>query len=414
MTLKVELVIIGDELLEGRIRDLNGPYLARVAHREGAKLARMTILSDNIDELVQGLKEAQERSDLVITSGGLGPTSDDRAKEALSLLTGQAPIVNQDALRIVKQHYARIHREWSPGLNNYHLIPSGAIPLENAQGLAPGFLLRGHHKSLMMLPGVPREFKAMIDQHFLLELTRLDPLISKQNSLTIRTFGMPEEKIFNELMPGLWTKLEQFGKLSSLPQVMGVDLVLTPWTKVDYLDWVENVRNFVLSTPLNKLIWQWGEQELAQFIVELLSARGANVSFAESCTGGLVSSMITDIPGSSRVFPGSLICYDNKVKEQDLLVPQEILDLHGAVSLECAEAMAIGAKNHFQTDFVLALSGIAGPGGGSDKKPVGTLALAWISPKGSGSEMFKFHGNRLDLKQRFATRALFKLLEQLL
>lgn len=414
MTLKVELVIIGDELLEGRIHDLNGPLLARLSHREGAKLARITIVSDQIDELTQSLREARSRSDLVITSGGLGPTSDDRAKEALSVLTGQKPVVNEEATTLVRQHYARISREWTPALNSYHLIPAGVTPLHNSQGLAPGFLWRAEKKSLMMLPGVPREFKAMIEEHFALELVHLDPQISKQTSLTIRTFGMPEEKIFNEMMPGLWNQLEQFGKLSSLPQVMGVDLVLTPWQKVDYLDWVEEVRRFVMTTPLQKLIWQWGEQELAQFIVDLLAARGATISLAESCTGGLVSSMITDIPGSSRVFHGSIISYDNQIKERDLGVSKTLLDQHGAVSLACANAMALGAKKHFQTDYVLALSGIAGPGGGSADKPVGTLALAWISPKETSSQIFKFHGTRVDLKQRFATRALFKLLEQLL
>jgi nicotinamide-nucleotide amidase len=411
MTLKVELMIIGDELLEGRIRDLNGPTLARIAHREGAKLSRITIVSDQIDELVQALEEALSRSDILITSGGLGPTSDDRAKEALSLLVGQSPIPNEEALVLVKRHYARINREWTPSLNNYHLIPDGALALHNALGLAPGFLFRENQKSLMMLPGVPREFKAMIEEHFLNELRRIDPAISKQNSLTIRTVGMPEEKIFNEMMPGLWGQLEKFGKLSSLPQMIGVDLVLTPWEKVDYLDWAEEVRRFIVTTPLHQLIWQWGEQDLAQYIVDLLAARGASVSFAESCTGGLVSSMITDIPGSSRVFPGSIVSYANEVKEEDLMVPKTLLDQHGAVSIPCAKAMAQGAREKFKTDYVLALSGIAGPGGGSEEKPIGTLALAWISPTKSGALMFKFHGTRIDLKQRFATQALFKLLE---
>jgi nicotinamide-nucleotide amidase len=414
MTASIELVIIGDELLEGRISDLNGPWLSRYAHRQGARMRRMTIVSDDLPELVSALREAHERSDLVITCGGLGPTSDDRAREALKTLINAELVDDPRARAMVLAHYQRIDRTWSEETNTYNLVPEGVTPLSNPSGLAPGLKYQTPTKSIMMLPGVPREFKAMAEVAVLEELRRLYPSIQRKTSLTIRTVGVAEEKIFTELMPTLWSELERFGKLSSLPQHLGVDLVLTPREEVDYIEWVDQVRSYLATTKLMPHVWQWGEQELAPYLVDILSARGANVSFAESCTGGLLSSLITDVPGSSRVFPGSLVSYANEVKIEELGVDPKIIEAHGAVSLECAKAMALGAKLRFKTDFALGLSGIAGPGGGSPEKPVGTLALGWVTPEGvADGELVKFHGNRFDLKQRFATKAMFKLLRLL-
>lgn len=413
MTPKIELLIIGDELLEGRISDLNGPWLAKYAHRQGARMGRMTIVSDHLPELVEAIDEAMKRNDLVVTCGGLGPTSDDRARAALKSWLNVELEDSLKARALIEKHYQRIQRSWSESINSYHLVPQGVEPLANPIGLAPGMLYQEQKKGLLMLPGVPREFKAMAELFVLSELRRLFPTLKRKTSLTIRTVGVAEEKIFKELMPGLWKDLERFGKLSSLPQHLGVDLVITPYDDVDYIDWVDQIREFLLPTKLNPYIWQWGEQELPHFLVDLLSAKGATVSFAESCTGGLLSSMITDVPGSSRVFPGSLISYANSVKSKDLGVSEDVLQSFGAVSKECAEQMAHGAREHFKTDYAMALSGIAGPGGGSEEKPVGTLALAWSSADESGSELVKFHGGRIDLKQRFAHKALFKLLRLL-
>lgn len=414
MPLSSELILIGDELLEGRIHDKNGPWLARFLHREGCTLKRVTLVSDLGQELEDVIRLALSRSQLVITSGGLGPTSDDTAKLSLAQALNVGLKKNPLAEQLVSAHYARIGKTWAQNLNHYADLPEGVLPLENSEGLAPGLLHEARDRAVVMFPGVPREFRAMAQAHLPMQLKRLAPDLTRHTSLTIRTYGLPEEKIFGELVPTLWKDLERFGKLSSLPQILGVDLVLNPRGPVDYLDWVEEVRHFLRATPLAPHIWQWGEQELPAFLVDLLAARGATVSFAESCTGGLLSSLITDVPGSSRVFPGAFVTYSNQVKQQHLEVESEVLERFGAVSEECAQQMAFHVRQKIKSDYALALSGIAGPGGGSPEKPVGTLALAWVGPAEQGSQLLRFHGQRTDLKQRFAYAALFQLLKLLI
>ncbi len=411
MTLKCEFLIIGDELLEGRLNDSNGPLLASWAFREGLKLERMTFVSDQETLLEAAIKEALSRADLVLTSGGLGPTADDRTKQVLAKIIKKPLTDSSSAREIVTGHYARLKRAWTDSTNQYHLIPESAIPLFNPEGLAPGLLWQTPTQSLLMFPGVPREFASMLDTHIMPEIKRLAPNLQRKTSLTIRTIGVAEETLFNKIAPNLWEDLEQFGKLSSLPQTMGLDLVLTPQKDEDFLDWSQIVRNYVEQSPLKKFLWQYGERSLGDYLIDLLTVKNQTIAFAESCTGGLVSSMITDLSGASRIFKGSIVCYDNEIKTSLLKVAPKTISDFGAVSEACVQEMAIGARELLKTDYALSLSGIAGPTGGSAQKPVGTLALGWAGPLGVGSELLHFHGERKQLKQRFALKALFKLRE---
>lgn len=411
MGLKCEFLIIGDELLEGRLSDCNGPVFASWAFREGIKLERITFVSDQEDLLEAAIKEAWSRSDLILTSGGLGPTADDRTKKVLAKLLQKPLADSKEAREIVINHYARLKRDWTDSTNQYHLIPDSVTPLFNPEGLAPGLLFQTPTQSTLMFPGVPREFAAMLETHIMPEIKRLAPNLKRKTSLTIRTIGVAEETLFNKIAPNLWKDLETFGKLSSLPQTMGLDLVITPQKGEDFLDWSQEVRNFIEQSPLKKYLWQYGERSLGDFLIDLLSVKNQTVAFAESCTGGLVSSLITDLSGASRIFKGSVVCYDNEVKTELLKVDPETIREHGAVSEACVREMAKGVRQLLKTDFALSLSGIAGPTGGSKEKPVGTFALGWATSWGVGSELLYFHGERKQLKQRFALKALFKLRE---
>lgn len=235
----------------------------------------------------------------------------------------------------------------------------------------------------------------------------------KPNSQTvIRTQGVPEEKIFFELCPQLWKELEAFGKVSSLPHTIGIDIVISYQAdEKEFLKKDRLIREHVESTALAPYIWQWGNKPINELVFEKAREKKYTFAFAESCTGGLTSSKITDLPGSSEVFHGSIISYDNSVKENVLGVKAETLKKFGAVSAETAEEMARGARELLKTDYAVSISGIAGPGGGSVEKPKGMVAIGYASKTKSGAHVFQFPGDRIKLKDRFSDKALLTLLE---
>lgn len=417
MPLSVELVIIGDELLSGRTKDANGPVLARFCQRLGAQLRRVHIIGDELEEISHTLLQASQNSDLVICSGGLGPTPDDRTKKALAQML-KVPLEESElAISLLKIHYGRLKREWTPQINHYNLIPKGVGPLHNSRGLAPGLQALYNNKTFVFLPGVPLEFEAMLEEHFGQMVLSLAPELKPKPILSIRTHGIAEEKIFGELCPGLWDELEAFGKLSSLPHYSGVDLILSAtemMTSEQEIVWEQNVRELIQRKAIKEHIWQWGELSLPSYLLQKCRERKWTLGFAESCTGGLASSMITDIPGSSDQFMGSIICYSNQIKKQQLGVKDETLNEYGAVSFACAEELAQGLRKTLNVDLAVSFSGIAGPGGGSVEKPVGTVSIAVATPKGTTSSLFHFHGSRELLKRRFAAKGMQMALKELL
>lgn len=413
----MEFIAIGDELLSGRTREANGGTLAKWGQKLGLPLTHLQIVGDEQSEIQKALQEATSRSELVICSGGLGPTPDDRTKNALAAFLKVSLEDNPKAREILDIQYQRIQKVWSSDQNAYHLIPAGVEPLENLKGLAPGLFANFKNSQILFLPGPPMEFEAMLESH-LEKITRtLKTSPQKTTQLSIRTYGVPEEKIFGELCPGLWEKLEVFGKLSSLPTLFGVDLILQSPQSFDeqqQRNWENQIKQSLLKTEVAPFIWQFGEQDLAEFLLDKMRAQNLTLGLAESCTGGLASSLVTDIPGCSDIFFGSVISYHNNVKFNLLGVDESTLKNHGAVSRACVEQMANGARKTLGVDAVVAFSGIAGPAGGSDKKPVGTLALGLSSSwGGTSSQLCQLRGDRITLKKRFAVKGLHWLLSSL-
>jgi nicotinamide-nucleotide amidase len=413
----MEFIAIGDELLSGRITDANGPKLAEVGQRLGYPLTHLQIIGDEMSEIKKTLKEAATRSELIICSGGLGPTPDDRTKHALAELL-EVPLEDSPKAReIVKVHYQRIHKNWGPEINSYHLIPQGVDPLENPNGLAPGLLAKLNKAQIVFLPGPPREFHAMLGYH----LERITQTLQKKpqrlSQFCVRTYGVPEEKIFGELCPTLWEELEKYGKLSSLPNFFGVDLVLQAsktMSEIEQENWAEQIKQHLFQTAVAPNIWQFGEQDLASYLLDQMRSRSLTLGLAESCTGGLASSFITDVPGCSDIFYGSIVSYHNNTKINILNVDPHTIQEYGAVSENCVRQMADGARKVLGVDAVISYSGIAGPTGGSEAKPVGTLAIAlstsWAPTQ---SQICQTNGDRKMLKSRFAVKGLHWLLTQL-
>jgi len=412
--LNVSMIVIGDEILNGRTTDLNGSFLSKYLFKKGLNFKSLRFIRDDVEEINKALTDSINESDIVITSGGIGPTLDDKTKTVMANYFGKKIIERDDVADIVTKNYIRFGRTWQPGHNYYHFFPEDFTPVSNPRGLAPGiaYYQDAQKKLIMAGPGVPREFTEMVDKEFL-------PLIKKYYSerigefyqTVIRTTGVSEEKIFFELCPTLWKELERFGKVSSLPHTIGIDIVVSYTAdEKEHLSKSLAIKNHLSSSPLGPHVWQYGNSPVNELVLAKARELKATFSFAESCTGGLTSSKITDLSGSSEVFMGGVVSYANEAKENLLGVKEETLKKFGAVSVETAKEMAEGAREKFNTDFAISITGIAGPTGGTPEKPEGTVAIGYAGKNFSGAQKFLFPGDRIRRKERFSDMALLMLL----
>lgn len=403
--MKFELIIIGNELLNGKIKDKNINWLAKYCYDHHHELKNVQIVPDNYDEVKEAILKSKESADIIITTGGLGPTKDDKTKEFLSQIFNKPIEFNQEAFDITLSHYERGQREFDPEKILYHSIPKDFMALYNPNGYAPALGYEfSDKKFIFSAPGVPSEFQEIVSKS-LAPFFKENTVFKKH--IIFKTWKLPESLIFNKLCPDLWEELEKFGEVSSLPHLLGVDIGVVITNKEDE----KKVLNYIKTTELNKYIWNIGPESIEEVIIKKAKEKKLKIGFAESCTGGLLASRITDIPGSSSIFWGSVISYSNEVKMGTLGVNEETLNKFGAVSLETAKEMAEGALSQLQVDIAVSTTGIAGPGGGSSEKPVGTVGIGFAMKKESSSELLNFKGNREDLKFRFSQAALFKLLE---
>lgn len=413
--LKAQVIIIGDEILSGKIIDTNTKKLATWLELQGFSLKRVTTTSDSREELLEVLELAWKSSDLVVTTGGLGPTEDDITKQVIGEFFKAKLEPNERAAGLAKEHYQRIQKDWSPQTNSYHLIPKGMLALGNPKGLAPGLLMETLGKVLLCAPGVPRELVGMLEETFPPYLDQYFPNRKVLTQvMTMRTHGIPEEKIFFELMPHLWQELSKEGKVSSLPQVLGVDIHLTfNGDENDLKEKKERWKAKLSNSPLGPHIWLWEHSPLEKVVLKEAREKNLTLALAESCTGGLVAHRLTNIPGSSDILLGSIVAYANEVKEKVLEVSSQTLKTFGAVSEETAKEMAIGVRKTINADISLSLSGIAGPGGGTEEKPVGTVCIGQDSKLGTKSKRYQFRGDREYLKLRFSEMGLHLILEMI-
>jgi len=417
--MKIELILIASEILEGKITDLNGHWLAHFLNLKGLSIEQVTVVRDHLPTLLSVTNLALQRSDVVITSGGIGPTADDLTKFVYRDLFNLALENSPQAYKIAEKNYQRFDKIFEAKFNNYHFIPRGVTPLNNPKGLAPGlsYFLANENKYLFSLPGVPYEFQSMFTEEvfpLIEELEHKSEILREH--FNVRTKLIPEEKIFGEICPNLWQELESFGQVSSLPQVMGIDIGVS--LEAHHQEDLDKKKNELLklfsTSSLTPNIWHFGHESIEEVIVSTLSKKKQTLSGAESCTGGLCSNRITDVSGSSTVFLGSIISYSNQVKIDQLHVSPESLEKFGAVSEEVAIEMAKNARKLLNSDFAYSLTGIAGPSGGSIEKPVGTVWIGISDKRCSWAKKFQFKGDRKQLKLRFSQMCFYLLLDEIL
>lgn len=405
--MEIELVTIGDELLLGFTIDGNSAHIARELAAIGVQVVRKTSVGDDARQIIDAVRGALDRTGGVITTGGLGPTSDDITKPAIAAIFGRPIVLREDLLASLRERWSarRFLGEFPESNRSQAEIPVGAEILRNQYGTAPGLLLEDDSRRwVAMLPGVPREMRGILHEELVPRLKAKAKNASVLRSLTIRTNGLPESTLAERIAKPA-TSLGDV-RLAYLPGQDGVDLRLTVRAQDSALaDAQLHAAALKLRAPIERYIYGEGDTEFAALVLDECRARRFRISVAESCTGGLLAVRLTDIPGSSDVFIGGVVAYDNAVKVNDLGVRQETLDRFGAVSEETVVAMAQGALRKFGTEIAVGITGIAGPSGGTSDKPVGVV---WIAVEGPAphAKSFVFGGDRAEIRQRAVQAAL--------
>jgi competence/damage-inducible protein CinA-like protein len=398
---RAEVVVTGTELVRGDRTDLNGPFLARDLNERGLQAARVTIVGDGPDELAAALEEGL-RADLLVISGGLGPTHDDRTVELLARAARRSLLVDaalekeiEAVSRRIAERLRRPYGEFAAGVTKQASLPEGALSLGLA-GTAPGVVLDTGSCVTVSLPGPPNELRrlwalAVESEPVRRVLAGIEPPVRR----TLRFYGVSESAVARVLADAGGEQGGVEATICARDFEIHVDLVGEGEALMG-----------VLRRELAEYVFSEDERVVAEIVLDLCRERGLTLATAESCTGGLVAELITAIPGSSDVFLGAVVAYSNEVKIEQLDVPAALIAEQGAVSAEVAQAMAEGVRARLGADVAVADTGVAGPGGGTPKKPVGTVYVDARGPDGGRGTNFQLPGDRGVIRRRAAVAAL--------
>jgi nicotinamide-nucleotide amidase len=410
------ILVTGSELVRGDHTDLNGPFLASELLRLGIEPARIVIVGDREEELANAFAEGLQ-ADLCVVSGGLGPTHDDRTVELIARASGVGLRLDEELhaeiggiSRRFAERLGRPYVDFEAGVRKQATIPAGAVSLGLA-GTAPGLVLESGNSVVVVLPGPPAELQRLWAQALETEPVRGVLARARVPELRLlRFFGASESAVAKALADAGGEGGGVEATICARDFEIHVDLVVEPGAeaRADEL-------SARLVVPLDRYLFSRDDRPVQELVLDLCRAQRLTLAAAESCTGGMVAQRLTSVPGSSAVFVGAIVAYADEVKTRELGVPHETLERHGAVSAETAAAMATGARERFAADVTVAVTGIAGPGGGSDEKPVGLVYLHAEGPKGGRSAEFVFPGDRESIRRRATVTALHlvrRLLQQ--
>jgi len=404
-SLVVEILSTGDELLTGQVVDTNSAWLMDRLWDLGVMVRRKTLVGDDRGDLVAALAETTGRADLVVMSGGLGPTEDDLTAECVASALGVPLVEDAASLAAIRARFEKLGRLMTPNNAKQARFPAKAEILPNRWGTAPGFRVRLGRGELMCLPGVPVEYRGLCEEAVLpFVAARLG---SKVAARLVKLIGIPESHADEAMRPVMDAPENagvRFGYRAHWPEIHVKWSAAGPDAEVHASRILESVRRV-----FGEAIFAEGKEELASLVVERLKARGERVALAESCTGGLLAEMVTSVPGASKVFDLGVVAYANDVKSALLGVPSEKIARHGAVSSEVACAMAEGARLRGGATYGLGITGVAGPDGGTPEKPVGTVHLAVARAGGTKASEHHFFGDRRRVRLTAAYFALNEL-----
>ena len=408
---RIELINTGSELLLGRVLNTHQQWICRQLADHGYEVARQVCVADDGPSIQAAAGEALGRADLVLTTGGLGPTSDDITRDLIAELLGRKLELNRAVLADIEKYFSDRKRPMPPSTQIQAMVPQGAVVLPNPNGTAPGLAIEVKPNSswLILMPGPPRELRPMFTSTVLPLVQKHFPLEGEFVCRTLHTTGLGESSVEEKIAPPLKELVTAGLQLGYCARIGEVDVRLVARGK-NARDLVNQAEDIIHSL-LGPLIFAENDNSLESTLVQLLAARAKTLALAESCTGGLIANRITNVPGASAVLMAGLVTYSNAAKKNFLGVREETLREHGAVSEAVARQMAEGARERNSVDYALAVTGIAGPDGGTEEKPVGTVFIALSSARGTvvekrfnpfDRETFKFVTSQqaLDLLRR--------------
>ncbi|MDM7925172.1 MAG: competence/damage-inducible protein A [bacterium] len=403
MPLTAEIITIGSELLTGLTVNTNAAFIGERLTAVGAVVRAVVTVDDAEADIRNAVETALSRADRVVCTGGLGPTNDDVTKKAVAACFGRELVLLPEAMDRIEAAFRAMGRDMAPANRLQALIPEGAEPVPNRVGQAPGFILSRDGRELIVLPGVPSEMRAMMDETVIPRLRAAAGTASA--ALALRTAGLPESDVGRKLedFPSLFPDV----RVGFYPDSTGVTVrLMTFGSSAEACESRIRQAGESAADRLGRAVYGTGGDSLESVIGRLLAESGRTLAVAESCTGGLISHRITNVAGSSAYFIRGVVAYHNSVKTGLLGVPESVLQTAGAVSAECAAAMAEGVRTAAGTDFGLSATGIAGPGGGTEEKPVGLVFIGCADASGTVTEKHRFLRERLWNKERSATAAL--------
>lgn len=391
--MKAEIITIGDEILIGQIVDTNSAWIGEQFNLNGIEIYQITSVHDNHEHIMEALKKAEDKVDLVFITGGLGPTKDDITKNTLCEYFNTKLVFHEPTFEHIRGRFVRLNIDMNKLNRDQALVPENCTVLFNKAGTAPGMWFERNDTIFVSVPGVPFEMKYLVENELLPRLLKNGKTKAIYHK-TVLTQGLPESMLAERIED--WEDaLPENIKLAYLPNPMSVRLRLSAMgTNKSELETAVENQIEKLKQIIPNHIFGYNDESMAEVIGRELELNGQSLSVAESCTGGYISHLITSVPGSSAFFLGSVTAYSNRIKENVLGVNGKTINEFGAVSEQVAREMALGIMQVFNTDFAVATTGIAGPTGGTEEKPVGTVWIAIASKKNVIAKKYIFGDNR--------------------
>ncbi len=411
-----EIITVGSELLLGGRADTNSVFLAELLAEQGREVRFKAVVGEVIDDMCGALTVASKRAKIILVTGGLGPTVDDLTREAVAKVTGKSLGLRSQALRSIKARFQLAGRTVSENQRRQAFLPSGSYLLRNSAGTAPGFFLQWKRCQIFCLPGVSHEARRMFTESVVPILIKKEYVGLPIEIRTLHTFGLIEG-VIDERIKGMVPASSGI-RLGMLASPLGVSISLTMNHGLNVVKGKatqngENKNKVLLELCVDEIsrklvssVYGFDDQTMEEIIGEHLTAKGLILALAESCTGGLIGHRLTQVPGSSAYVDRGVVCYSNQAKMELLGVSERLLMKHGAVSAQVAKAMAKGIRERSAVDLGLSVTGIAGPGGGTETKPVGLVYVGLATPKKTFTKEFRFHGDRNMVKLRSSQGAL--------
>ncbi|HPD46130.1 MAG TPA: competence/damage-inducible protein A [Anaerohalosphaeraceae bacterium] len=398
------VISIGNELLTGETVDTNAPWLCAELRACGIPAVSVTAVGDDESAIIAALQHAADRADVLILTGGLGPTGDDLTRSALAAFLGSKLEFHQPLLDHIAAFFASRNLQMPDTNRLQAYLPAGTTPIPNETGTAPGILAEHRGKLIACLPGVPSEMKQMFVDHL---KPHCKSLAADQHLVTRKLMccGLGESAIAQMLGPRMDRSRNPLVNTTASAGIVTIYVVASAPDR-STAEQLADAETAAVRDTLGPAVYGRDDQTLAEVVGQMLAERGKTLAIAESCTGGLIAKLITDVPGSSRYFKCGWVTYANEAKIRDLNVPPQTIEQHGAVSEPVALAMARGAKARAAADYAIATTGIAGPTGGTSEKPVGLVYIALDTPGGPSCRRLLFPTSRRNMRLRTALAAL--------